>query len=397
MIWLCILFCSLLAFIGYSLHKVYFAPAVIASLVWSGILLLYVILDNPLNDLSAKVLFVIGVWALCFFTGALLFGSGAKSKVDMSLNNFDASIRTIYYYISIVGCIPLLYIAYKQGAELQVGSFWTNLRYANVHQKEMASQYQYGIWTYTYSISFVSLLIETLFHGKRKKIYILLTINILIALITASKSGFFFLTIALLFSLIYQQRLSKKTIIITMLILITLMMVLQNIRIIHKTSISETFYTYVFAGIPALDQMVTNNVHIDPPGSETFLFINNVSEKFFATSPVQKKLVPDISENGYFFVPLPTNVLTVIGPFWLDYGWGGVSIIGFLVGSFSGFLYKKMRQGFSWALIAYSYIFCILVLQSFGEYIFRTFSYTLQIMFLTWFAYKFKWILKWRK
>lgn len=103
----------------------------------------------------------------------------------------------------------------------------------------------------------------------------------------------------------------------------------------------------------------------------------------------------DTSEKGYFFVPLPTNVYTVIGPFWLDFGYVGVVVYSFIIGSVSGFLYRIALNKELWAVIAYSFFACTLVLQFFGEYIFTNLSYTIQIMALTFFAFKFKYTFKW--
>lgn len=398
------IFILLLAFLGYVRAKNYIAPTVLSPLSWGMVLLFYAILDHGMNELSNLVLGIILTWNL-----SLLFGAWFFSEVTLEYNiklkkkhgQFNHTIRDLFYWISVLGTFPLLFISYKQGTTLGQGDFFLNLRLANTGIVE--TEYNYGIWQYIFTFSFVSFLIELFIYQKgegKKRIYILLIINLLLALATMAKSSFFFLFLSVLFSIMFRRKIASRYLILVFGMLMLILSLLQLMRSsVESNVISSMFYTYIFGGVPALDQIVLAHSHSVQWGQMTMRFFRTLYA-IFGGIPLEMKSLQftnDIAENGYVFVPMPTNVFTVIGPFWLDFGYKGVAIFSFIIGSISGLLYRLALKKELWAVIAYSFFACTLVLQFFGEYIFTNLSYTIQIIALTFFAFKFKYRLKWQK
>ena len=390
-----------LAFLGYKLNGKYIAPTALIPSVWGALLLLYGILDLQLNDLSNTVLYVLLLWVVFSLFGSYVFStvnlSLGKPKI-LKVSDFNPSIRSLYYYIAIIGTVVWIYIAYKQITTMSISSnIFTNLRYANIHSESEEVEHQYGIFKYTFNIAFVSLLIELFSLNKNKyRVKILIILNILLSFITMAKTSFLFLFLSILFSRIFKYKISLKKIIVVSIILFLLMFGIHHIRSEVKNSIAEIFEIYFFAGLPALDKIVENDMRVTQPGIMSFRFFYNVNTRLFGGNKVAREFLNNVTQGGYVFVPLPTNVFTVIGPFWWDFGWLGVIAFGFINGALAGILYNKSKQKQTWAIIAYSYIACTLILQFFGEYIFTNLSNTIQIIALLLFAYNLKWVFKWR-
>ncbi|MEG2599776.1 MAG: hypothetical protein RSA66_09935, partial [Muribaculaceae bacterium] len=137
-----------LAYVAYRRYGQYFAPAVIAPASWGAVLLIYGLLDHGMQDISMRGLMVVVLWNLSLLAGTWLFSEFAiynhgSSKIPKM--NFNSTLRTVYFWIAVLGSIPLLYIAYKQGTTMGA-DFFFNLRMANTGLEE--SEYGYGIWQY---------------------------------------------------------------------------------------------------------------------------------------------------------------------------------------------------------------------------------------------------------
>ncbi|CAM3673175.1 O-antigen polymerase [Flavobacterium chungbukense] len=404
MILLTAIFLLLLAFLGYLRKKSFIAPTFLSPLSWGIVLFLYGTLDHGMNNLSNEVLVVILIWNLSLLIGAWFFSEVSLSFSILKEESagkaiFNKSIRNLYYWISVLGSFPLLLIAYKQGTTLGQGSFFFNLRLANTGIVE--TEYNYGIWQYVFTFAFVSFLIELFTYQKgenKKRIVILIIINLLLSLITMAKSSFFFLFLSVLFSIMFRRKIPIRNLFIVFSILIGILSLLQLLRAGDESNvISSMFYTYIFGGIPALDQLVKGEMYSVQWGQMTMRFFR-LFYGYLGGEPLSPNgmiFANDVTEKGYIYVPFPTNVFTVIGPFWLDFGYKGIAIFSFIIGSISGYLYRLALKKRLWAVISYSFFACTLVLQFFGEYVFTNLSYTIQIIALTLFAFKFKYIIKW--
>lgn len=262
------IFILLLALLGYARTKNYIAPTVLSPLSWGTVLFLYATLDHGMQGLSNSVLGIIVIWNLSLLAGAWFFSEVALKyhlEIKKRDKQFNQSIRSIYYWISVLGTFPLLYVAYKQGSTLGEGSFFFNLRMANTGIVE--TDYNYGIWQYIFTFSFVSFLIELFSYQKgdgKKRIYILLVINLLLAVVTMAKSSFFFLFLCILFSIMFRKKIATRNLLLVFGVLFLFLSLLQLLRASESDEsnvVSSMFYTYTFGGVPALDEILTADSH----------------------------------------------------------------------------------------------------------------------------------------
>ncbi len=385
--------------LGILFSKSLISPEFISPFSWFLILLFYKFLNHGLYTLSDEVLIVIGIWNFFLLLGVYL---SSINKQRLSIKKpfakevqFNQQILKLYYNITIYGFFPTLYIIYRQVQSIS-GDFFYSLRMANTGL--VKTDISLGIFAYTITFASIAYSIELIKWQKGKplkKIIILFVINFIFAFITVSKTAFLFLiTQSLIIYLIKNKKIMPNfNVIKYVVITIFLMIAIQNIRDSRSTSESngsKIFYTYLLGGIPALDKIVNSEMSSVKMGQHTFSLLNNIGEKIGIIEQNSKgKYNNDITDDGYLNVPYLTNVYTVIGPIWLDFKYFGLISFSMIVGYISGFFYYKSLN-YNWALIVYAYLFCVLFLQFFGEYIFTNMSLLIQLIVLSYIPYRFK-------
>ncbi|SHM62008.1 O-antigen polymerase [Flavobacterium saccharophilum] len=400
------LFFILLAVIFYILTKKYSDPMVVVTASWGATLLLYGTVDHGMPSLSFHVCLIIFLWVISLLLGVSLFNYHKikKNKV-LEKNLFFSDFNNIednqvlrrnlnvYFWISVICFFPQVYISYKQaisGGE----NIFLNMRLASAGLIE--SEYNVGVFGYGKTFTIVALLVNLLIHkvGQSKiKIYLLFFMYFVLSILAVGKSQFLFLIIAMILVWSFTKTISKRTIIIGFAFLLITFSMLQLARSNEEDDqndvISGMFYSYLFGGLPALDQVVNSEMQSSEFGQNSFQFVYRFTKAFEENkAKTENTYNNDITYDGYLFVPNPTNVYTIIGPFWLDFRYIGVLIFGFIYGVLFGFLYMKAIQMNIYGIITYCLFVSSLVLPFFGEFIFAYLSYFIQVWFLSYFVDK---------
>lgn len=372
----------------YFISRDILSPAFISPAIWGILLLLYGILDHGMYELSDRILYVLLVWNIMLSLGAITFSriNLWRGERGRHLIYINSNIRKVLLILLFV-CTPyLLYIAYLQGIA-GGGDFLFNLRMANTGLVE--SEYNYGILEYIMPLSYILLIVELLLYKKgdsKVLIFLLVLINITFCIVTMAKSSIFFRFGGCLFVLMFKRKISIMKILIGIVILIVLM---SSFQLLRTTSDKETddvlsnmFYTYIFGGLPALDVILEEDVQSVNAGQYTAAFLTNVAVKTGLCQPSELDWNHDIfDENNYVYIPTPTNVYTVVAPFYMDFSYIGIFCFSFITGTIAAIFYRLARKNLLVGIILYSYMVCVLVMQFFSEYIFANISYLIQLIF----------------
>ena len=83
----------------------------------------------------------------------------------------------------------------------------------------------------------------------------------------------------------------------------------------------------------------------------------------------------------FVFVPISTNVYTIMQPFFRDFGYWGVAFFAWGYGVLSGVLYRYSCNGNVFCICMYTYLVEILVLQFYQENLFLSMVFVLQLVF----------------
>lgn len=379
------------------------SPVVVSPLSWGLVLFLYFCFQDMMIPLSGKVLWIIIIWNISLIVGVLC---SYKIKICKSVcryirNDFNESIVKLYFYISLIGLIPYLYVKYKQINDIYSGNIFFDMRMIDTGILE--SDYSMGIVQYVLSFSYVLLMIYCINYyienRYNKKFLIVIIVNVIFAILSMSKSSILFPVISLFAIFSLYNKIPIKRLLCAIILIYILFYTVQSVRSADSDdNISKTFFTsYFLAGIPALDKIVQSDMSSSVSGRMVFSIYYNSIKKFSPDDYVSSDFKNDITDNGYIYVPYPTNVYTMIGSFWLDYKYYGVILFSFIIGYLSGYFYKLYRSDIKWGVIIYSYLLCVLILQFFGEYIFRNLSYFIQLIALSYVANNFKYRFRWGK
>jgi len=396
----------LISVILYILTRQFSDPMVVVSASWGVTLLMYGLINHGMPALSLHVCLIILLWTASLLIGISLFNYHKSKRLmgrqkslflsdfyDITTNKVIRTNLNVYFWISVLCFFPQVYISYKQaitGGE----NIFLNMRLASSGLVE--TEYNVGIFAYGKTFTIVALLVHLLIYkvGQSKiKIYFLFFIYFVLSILAVGKSQFLFLIISMILVWSFTKKISKKAVLVSFTFLLITFSLLQLARSNEKEDqndvVSGMFYTYLFGGLPALDEITNSEMRSSEFGQNSFQFWHRFTKAFESNiTKTESTYDNDITYEGYLFVPNPTNVCTIIGPFWLDFRYLGVLFFGFIYGVLFGFLYMKAVQMHIYGIITYCLFVSSLVLPFFGEFIFAYLSYFIQVWVLSYYVDK---------
>lgn len=381
MIYLILIIFFLLLFIAYIYKSNFFSPWMITTSVWTLIGVLSIVFSDILYPLGNHFYSSIIIWVLFFFISSFISSKFSKSK--QIYNTPSDKVLDFFLIISILFTPLYLKEIYDNVLENGTGSLFFDLRY-----QALNSEKDYGILLYLKNFNKALLILE--FLRKRlnyKKIIIISIINILVGVSIMEKGTFFFITFIILFFLYHRKTISKKVLFIVLVSFLTLSFTLNSVRS-HESSSSvqfvDFFAIYALSPSVAFETLEYKEYSSANFGANTFPFFYGLSNALFGTEFIVEKKM-----QSFVNVPLPTNVYTVMQPFYEDFGYLGILFFGSLFGTFCGFIYKRsLSSNFFYGV--YSYLACLLALQFFQEEFFVSFSVFIQICIILYLPFLLK-------
>lgn len=112
-------------------------------------------------------------------------------------------------------------------------------------------------------------------------------------------------------------------------------------------------------------------------GTNTFEVVYDYLGRFgFGPFEIHQKV------QEFVYVPISTNVYTIMQPFFRDFGYAGVAFMAVFYGLMTGYVYGKSKQGSAFFVVIYTFFVQVLVLQFFQENIFLSLSFFVQLSLL---------------
>lgn len=351
-----------------------FYPSVIASLFWAILLFIYQVFDHILYPLSDRFFFAILLWVVGF-SSASLWWYDKKIKFAAPLYtqsfkvNFLRKVTYVFVVVNVVGIYEYYNlsggIAYNALVEFAVGTEELPFEIRVLQLLQIFSTVLYAV---------------LVLYGKRtgvpRKLLVLHIVTIFIwAGIAANKTGLFQLVAISIVAAYMHKKLSLIKIFAVISILFISFLYLQNMRAEavdgEKVSTNDMLLTYVLSPMPAFDMVLNGEKNFSP--GRTWRFFKAVTDKIGLT---EKK---ELKESGWVYVPVLTNVYTVMFPYYVDFGYWGILIFSLIMGSGWGILYNEMRVGIPFFTVLYATLIYSVALQFFADYIVNYFSMVLQI------------------
>ena len=366
-----------LFFIGYYYSKDILAPYTLISLLWGGILFLYLTLDHNLFPIYNKFPCAIFIWVITFY----IFSMFVEYSPRVSYANRKYFIRPnktiikLYYFLTFLSIPIIVYTLIREALMNGTGNFLLYLRMLNTGLDENIEAPNFGVLSYFISTSLVLFLIELTDFSSKKlyKIILLFILNLFVAFITMSKTMFLILLLSSVIVLYKKKKISVKVIILSLVFFALFSIILQSYRSMDgEIDKYSFFFTYLLSGSVAFDYMPEIN---QSWGANSFRFVYAIMNALGVNVTVNNAIL------NYIFIPEATNVYTVLYPYYTDFGYIGVFIFACLNGSFLGFLNRKSKEGHPAYVVLFSIFSVFLVLNFIGELVFTNFSNTIQYIF----------------
>lgn len=356
-----------------------YSPWNVTLLVWIFEIVMYLLIDHNLYPLEGNFEYAILIWVFSFVATSYGVYLIIPSRKPLQESLYNEVTFKLFYYVALF-CIPVsFYITYRMANSL-VGSsnIFYSLRY-------LTTQTDFDIGPLKYVASFGQVLLLVECNNKiinKKRLWVLIGLNIVNALSSMSKTGLFVPIISSLFILIYNKKISSKYIGYAFVAFLGLTLLFSSLRSYDgkAKSSEETLTVYTLSPIVAFDQSVKKNKP-EEGGVNTFRFFYQVG----ASLGMDLQAKNTIQE--FINVPYKTNVYTCMMPYYKDFGYWGILFCAIIVGSFYGGIYKLIS--FSPMLkVFYAYLLTSLFLQFFDETLLVRFSLIVQFFVLSFFIYR---------
>ncbi len=364
----------------YYFTRALFSPWNVTLGVWAFVLLLYVTIDHGLYEIKPQVLYALLIWcpalSLSSYISYIITPKNTQAKWMPCEKNID-----ILTYISFF-VVP--FGAYKAFQNAMLIGSPDDLFYTIRQQAIDPELYNIGPVRYFLYIVYPLFIIEAN-RLKIRKLRFIFTFSLcfIFFLMTMAKITFFMIAVSSMYLLYKNKKISIKPIIIFFLSFLLFAVILQVIRSNNTEANGESVMWFLAVYIISpLQAFCTDIAHSSLYwGESTFRGIFHIIHTFgFNVREVD-------TLDQFVWVPLPTNVYSVMSPYFRDFGYWGIFIFALIEGTLFGYIYKKSMTGNTILEYVYTLILVYLFLQFFDEQFMKNFIGNIYIIFTTLFCH----------
>lgn len=393
MLFIAFLIVAAFTFIGWYITRDVFSPFVLQPGVWFGILLLFYLSDPELYPIIHDFPISLIVWTISFLgvaypTYYYLPDHSLISRRPPLLASVLTPSRLVlklYLFIAIISVPLILYTLMRYGMERGESNLMTYLRIASYD--DTLDKPDLGVAYYTIGVALIVFIFIFVYSSKKWLKILAVVINVLAALISMSKTGFFVFLVPMVYVLYLRGKIKLRTIGIILLIFIGFSIWFQYAR--SMASQQDSFSATSMLTIYIMSPCVAFDYYVEPASATHFG--EYVFRFYYAIMHSLGSNIEPVSNVLKFVgVPEETNTYTILYPFYHDFGLPGVGLFGGLYGAFYAFLYKRAQSGQNVYFILYACFLNYLILQFVQENILSNFSLNLQYIILILFPYIFQ-------
>lgn len=349
----------------------FFSPWCLTVVVWAGDILLYY-LQGTLDPIGPSFLNNFSLWLLTFLPCSILtywLFRDQTHSIDIDHRRpIDVNIVFFYFLVVLSLFMTVLYAKAIYGI---VSQFDTENMLYNIRLLAVSNTESFGVLNHTQGINIGLFLVAIWLYPRISKwmVALVVVINLIMELALMEKSGVLIMILGALFVLYERRRIKVRTIGLTMVGIIVLFFFFNMSKEDADSEESMTFMD--FFGMYVTSPMIAFE-HLRETISSTFA--TNTLNDFYPQLlrfGINVDVIDRLQE--FVYVPIPTNVYTIMQPFYNDFGSVGVAFFGFLYGSCFGFVYCRFREGSSIFKCFYTYLVEVIIIQFYNENLLQVF------------------------
>ncbi len=358
----------------------WFSPWCITIIVWILIIIFVKLEGNKLYPLTTQFYVSISLWVpiLCIvsFITFIVLQKQKRTTTYIQATDANESIYNILFYTAVLLTPIYFWQVYKIVSQFNAADIMNNIRIL------ATSGHDVGWLKYTVVINQSLFLVSIWRYPKIPlwKLLIVYACNLICSLSLMEKGSMFMLVICTMFVLYEKKKIKLRTFAIAAALIIILAYFFNTARETSDTNESNTafidFFGMYITSPPVAFSRLSRDVS-GQIGANTFEVFYDFLNRFgIGHFDVLKK------EQDFVMVPVFTNVYTIMQPFYVDFGYGGVAFFAAVYGLFSGVLYHLFREGNPICKCLYTFLVQILILQFYQENVFMSISGLTQLAIL---------------
>ena len=359
----------------------FFSPWSLTIFIWGADITLYFLQGN-MYDIGPKFITCFTIWIMILVPASLLsYWLTQKSpiipKVDYrtpvstSKNLFNAlcvvsGILTFIYAWRIWGVV----------SQFDLNNLLYNLRIYVIEDNSVT-----GLLNHVQGLNFALFVVGLWMFPKISKwqLAYIIIVNLVFEIFRMEKSGILIMILGTMF-MMYERNIIKIRSILFSFIGIIILFFFFNLSKEDVDSESESTFLDFF-GMYVTSPMVAFD-HLYPDlsgnfGENTFCilypYINMLGFNFDYMDRLQE----------FVWVPIPTNVYTIMQPFYNDFGMLGIGFFALIYGVFFGWAYRRFRDGDPIFICIYTYLVEVIIIQFYNDNLLQNIVLFLEFCFCT--------------
>jgi len=358
----------------------FFSPWCLTIVIWTGDILLYFI-QGTLDPIGPSFITCLTLWLLTFIPCSLIsYWLSADERKPPVFDHRQPIKINIYLFYGFVVLSMLMSILYAKTIYNIVNQFDSENMLYNIRVLAVEGDGSYGLLNYTQGINMALFLVVIWLYPRVSKWIVALIVinNLVLELAMMEKSGILIMILGTLFVLYERGRIRVRTIGLTFAFIIAFFfffnMSKEDADSDETMTFMDFFGMYITSPIVAFERLRMTI-------SDTFA--TNTLNDFYPQLlrfGIKINVISRLQE--FVFVPIPTNVYTIMQPFYNDFGRTGVAFFGFLYGSVFGYVYRKFREGNAMHKCFYTFLIEVIIIQFYNENLLQVFHLILEAVII---------------
>lgn len=348
----------------------FFSPWSLTIVSWGAVIALYY-LQGTLDKIGPKFPVCLAWWLLFFLPSSFLaYLLGRRKGHEKPNYNIPIDANMWLFHFLFVLSIGMT-LAYAHTIWTVVTQFDTDNILYNTRLLAIFEDLNHGFLNYTHGLNYALFFVGIWLYPRISKyqLAIIFILNIIIELAMMEKSGILIMILGTLFVLYEREKISKRSITLTLsftvLFFFFFNMAKEDADSDNSASFVDFLGMYVTSPIVAFDHLRETITDSYAPNTFNYIYpyINKLGFNFQSIERLQE----------FVFVPVSTNVYTIMQPFYNDFGTTGVAFFGFAYGSLFGYAYLKFREGNVLFRCLYIYLVEVIIIQFYNENLLQSF------------------------
>ena len=343
----------------------FFSPWALTIFIWAADIALY-FLQGTMDSIGPRFVTCFAIWLTTLIPASLLSYWLTQKNPKNIVADYRTPLstaKTLFNVLCVVsGLLTFLYAWRVWGivSQFDLANLLYNLRVYITEDNSVT-----GLLNHVQGLNFALFVVAIWMHPKISKwqlIYIIL-VNLVFEIFRMEKSGILIMILGTLFMLYERKKIQMRSILLTFAGIIVLFFFFnlskEDVDSEAESTFLDFFGMYVTSPMVAFDRLYPD-------------LSGNFGENVFCI------LYPYFNMLGFHFeymdrlqefvwVPIPTNVYTIMQPFYNDFGMMGIGFFGIVYGVFFGWAYRRFRDGSPVFICIYTYLVEVIIIQFYND------------------------------